>query len=124
MGDKFKVITEFIKTRNYKLLEERLHDDFLMIREEGLVTKDEFVSYLSEDLEGDNAIILLDYKCLLENEDSLIWQDLFDVPETGQRIISTSYEAYKEGMVWRSMLNKKIVSKDVQNYKRSKNQYH
>ena len=124
MGDKFQVIAEFIKTRDYKLLEERLHDDFLMIREEGLVTKDEFVSYLSEDLEGDNAIILLDYKCLLENEDSLIWQDLFDVPETGQRIISTSYEAYKEGMVWRSMLNKKIVSKDVQNYKRSKNQYH
>ena len=114
MGDKFQVIAKFIKTRNYKLLEERLHDDFLMIREEGLVTKDEFVSYLSEDLEGDNAIILLDYKCLLENEDSLIWQDLFDVPETGQRIISTSYEAYKEGMVWRSMLNKKIVSKDVE----------
>ena len=114
MGDKFKVITEFINTRDYKLLEARLHDDFLMIREEGLVTKDEFVSYLSGDLEGDNAIILLDYKCLLENEDSLIWQDLFDVPETGQRIISTSYEAYKEGMVWRSMLNKKIVSKDVE----------
>ena len=65
MGDKFQVIAEFIKTRNYKLLEERLHDDFLMIREEGLVTKDEFVSYLSGDLEGDNAIILLDYKCLL-----------------------------------------------------------
>ena len=43
MGDKFKVITEFIKTRDYKLLEDRLHDDFLMIREEGLVTKDEFV---------------------------------------------------------------------------------
>ena len=84
MSDKFKVITEFIKTRNYKLLEERLHDDFLMIREEGLVTKDEFVSYLSEDLEGDNAIILLDYKCLLENEDSLIWLGLFDVPETGK----------------------------------------
>ena len=38
----------------------------------------------------------------------------FDVPETGQRIISTSYEAYKEGMVWRSMLNKKIVSKDLE----------
>tara|TARA_A100001011_G_scaffold316912_1_gene336103 strand:+ start:195 stop:548 length:354 start_codon:yes stop_codon:yes gene_type:complete len=114
VGDKFKVITEFIKTRDYKLLEERLHDDFLMIREEGLVTKDEFVSYLSGDLEGDNAIILLDYKCLLENEDSLIWQDLFDVPDTGQRIISTSYEAYKEGMVWRSMLNKKIVSKDIE----------
>ena len=34
MGDKFKVITEFIKTRDYKLLKERLHDDFLMIREE------------------------------------------------------------------------------------------
>ena len=59
MGDKFKVITEFVNTRDYKLLEERLHDDFLMIREEGLVTKDEFVSYLSGDLEGDNAIILL-----------------------------------------------------------------
>ena len=99
MGDKFKVITEFIKTRDYKLLEERLHDDFLMIREEGLVTKDEFVNYLSGDLEGDNAIILLDYKCLLENEDSLIWQDLFDVPYLRQRIISGSYEAYKEGMV-------------------------
>ena len=76
MGDKFKVITEFIKTRDYKLLEERLHDDFLMIREEGLVTKDEFVSYLSGDLEGENAIIILYYKCLSENEDSLILQGL------------------------------------------------
>ena len=108
------MITEFIKTKDYKLLEERLHDDFLMIREEGLVTKDEFVSYLSGDLEGDNAIILLDYKCLLENEGSLIWQDLFDVPDTGQRIISTRYNSYKLGMVWRSVLSKKIVSKDIE----------
>mgnify|MGYP001213857833 CR=1 FL=1 len=35
VGDEFKVITEFVKTRDYKLLEERLHDDFLGIREEG-----------------------------------------------------------------------------------------
>ena len=110
---RFQEVQNFMKYRNYKNLEENLHSDFLRIREEGLVTRDEFLSYVRDEMEGEKAIIVLDLKCLFENEDSLVWQALIDIPESGNRVLSTVYDAYKDGKLWRSMLNKKEVSKDM-----------
>ena len=64
-------------------------------------------------MEGEKAIIALKLRCLFENEDSLVWQALIDVPESRNRVLSTVYDAYKVGKLWRSMLNKKEVSKDM-----------
>ncbi len=110
---KFQEVQDFMKYRNYQKLEENLHSDFLRIREEGLVTRDEFLSYVRDEMEGEKAIIALELRCLFENEDSLVWQALIDVPESGNRVLSTVYDAYKDGKLWRSMLNKKEVSKDM-----------
>jgi hypothetical protein len=110
---KFQEVQDFMKYRNYQKLEENLHSDFLRIREEGLITRDEFLSYVIVEMEGEKAIIVLALRCLFENSDSLVWQALIDVPESGNRMLSTVYDAYKDGKLWRSMLNKKEVSKDM-----------
>ena len=85
----------------------------MRIREEGLITRDEYLSYVRNEMEGEKAIIVLELKCLFENEDSLVWQVLIDVPESRNRVLSTVYDAYKDGKLWRSMLNKKEVPKDM-----------
>ena len=110
---KLQEVQDFLKYRNYQKLEENLHSDFLRIREEGLITRDEFLSYVRDEMEGEKVIIALELRCLFENEDSLVWQALIDVPESGNRVLSNVYDAYKDAKLWRSMLNKKEVSKDM-----------
>ena len=111
---KFQEVQDFMEYRNYQKIEQNLHSDFLRIREEGLITRDEYLSYVRNEMEGEKAIIVLELKCLFENEDSLVWQALIDVPESGNRVLSTVYDAYKDGKLWRSMLNKKEVSINVE----------
>ena len=110
---KFQEVQDFMEYRNYQKIEQNLHSDFLRIREEGLITRDEYLSYVRNEMEGEKAIIVLELKCLFENEDSLVWQVLIDVPESRNRVLSTVYDAYKDGKLWRSMLNKKEVPKDM-----------
>ena len=54
---------------------------------------------------------LLDVKCLFEDEISLVWRDLFNAD--GVRYRTTTYETFKDGKLWRSMMNKEIVGNDV-----------
>ncbi len=49
---------------------DRLHDDFMLIREEGLVSKEESLAYLEGNRQ--HIIALLDVKVLFEDEISLV----------------------------------------------------
>jgi|TARA_Y100000589_G_C26963897_1_gene551781 hypothetical protein len=113
MSSKYELRINILKNRDYESAINQLHEDFMYIREEGLVSREEYIEYAREDLEGANKLIFLDFKCVVENEDSLVWQDLFD-DQQGKRWITTTYEAYKDKKVWRAMLNKKEVGKDVE----------
>ena len=111
--EKYIKVLRLLEERNWEEMKEWLHEDFMYIREEGLVSREEYIEYAREDLEGAKKLIFLDFKCVVENEDSLVWQDLFD-DQRGKRWITTTYEAYKDKKVWRAMLNKKEVRKDVE----------
>ena len=87
----------------------RLHDDFMLIREEALVPKEDFLVYIEANRK--DILTVLDVKCLYEDEISLVWRDLFDAD--GVRYRTTTYETFKDGKLWRSMMNKEIVGKDV-----------
>ena len=87
----------------------RLHDDFMLIREEALVSKEDFIVYIEANQK--DILTVLDVKCLYEDEISLVWRDLFDAD--GVRYRTTTYETFKDGKLWRSMMNKEIVGKDV-----------
>ena len=111
---RFEVVKEIASNQNYELLENHLHEDFMLIREEGLVLRDEYLEYVKSHFEEDSneLITVLDLKVKYEDDESLIWQDLFDASE-GKRMITTTYEAYKDDKCWRQMMSKKEVSKDV-----------
>ena len=111
---RFEVVKEIASNQNYELLENHLHEDFMLIREEGLVMRDEYLEYVKSHFEEDSneLITVLDLKVKYEDDESLIWQDLFDTSD-GKRMITTTYEAYKDDKCWRQMMTKKEVNKDV-----------
>ena len=43
---RFEVVKEIASNQNYELLENHLHEDFMLIREEGLVLRDEYLEYV------------------------------------------------------------------------------
>ena len=70
---KFEFVEESLKTilsGGTPDLSDRLHDDFMLIREEALVSKLEFFAYLEGNREHINAH--LDVKCLFEDVISLV----------------------------------------------------
>ena len=87
----------------------RFHDDLVLIREEALVSKEDFLVYIEANRK--DILKVLDVKCLYEDEISLVWRDLFDAD--GVRYRTTTYETFKDGKLWRSMMNKEIVGNDV-----------
>ena len=64
-------------------------------------------------MEGNRRHItaLLVVKCLFEDEISFVWRDLLDADGIEYR--TTTYETYKNGELWRSMMNKEIIGNDV-----------
>ncbi len=86
-----------------------LHDDFMLVREEALVSKEDFLVYIEANRK--DILKVLDVKCLYEDEISLVWRDLFDAD--GVRYRTTTYETFKDRKLWRSIMNKEIVGNDV-----------
>ena len=67
---KFDIIKKITSNQSYSLLEEHLHEDFMLIREEGLVMRKEFLSYVKDHFEenGNYQIRILDLKLKFEDE--------------------------------------------------------
>ena len=74
---KFDIAQQIITNPSQEILESILHDDFFLIREEGLETREEFIDYVfaHDEVGNDLHIEMLEIKCLYEDENSLVWQD-------------------------------------------------
>ena len=62
MSSKYEMRINILKNRDYESAINQLHEDFMYIREEGLVSREEYIEYAREDLEGSNKLIFLDFK--------------------------------------------------------------
>lgn len=105
---KFKVAQQIILNPDREYLENILHEDFFLVREEGLETREEFIDYVfaHDEVGNDFHIEIIEIKCLYEDENSLIWQDKFK-SSADQKIFTTiSYITYKDKKWWRAMMNK------------------
>ena len=51
---RFEVVKEIASNQNYELLENHLHEDFMLIREEGLVLRDEYLEYVKSHFADDS----------------------------------------------------------------------
>ena len=112
MSNKYYRTVNAIRNKDYDFFKRNIHPDFMLIRESGLVSREDVLVYIEEMFNGDT--IWLDFKCCYEDEDTLVWKDLMEVKSDRKRLLVTNCEAYKDGEIWRSMLNVKEVSKDIE----------
>ena len=112
---KLDTFLKLVESSNPDFIKEVIHEDFFLVREEGLETHEEFVDYvLNHQKEGhEHEVEMIQVKCLFEDENSLVVQDLFDSISTGQRFTTISYITMKDGKFWRAMMNKFEVDKST-----------
>ena len=106
MGAKFQRIKDFQTSRDYSTLEPFLHEDYLFLREEGLQTREDFLTYLRDATEGEDGYKTIDIKLLFENNSSVVYQILCDFlgsSDKKQRVLITFHEIYKNEKSWRVM---------------------
>ena len=48
---------------------------------------------------------LLDFKCCYEDENTLVWQDLFYDRKDNKRFLVSNFDPFKENKLWRTMIN-------------------
>ena len=109
---KFEKIVQIIQSQNYMEFKALLHDDFICIQESGLVTRDDFSQHVKSLMASDGGLKFFDFKCCYEDEYALIWQDLFYDPKDGKKYLVTNFDAYKDNLLWRTMLNPITVGND------------
>ena len=105
-------IVKAITNKDPEILQGLIHPDFMLIRENGLVSKDEQLEFLQKMFDGDTE--WLDFRFCYEDEDTLVWKDLMYINSEDKKVLVTNYEAYKDNLVWRIMLNVKEVSKEME----------
>ena len=105
---KIDIVQQIIKNPSREILESILHDDFFLVREEGLETREEFIDYVfaHDEVGNDLHIEMLEIECLYEDENSLVWQDIFKSSLQGKTFTTKTYVTYKDGKWWRAIMNK------------------
>ena len=109
---KFDRIVKAIINKDPEIIQGLIHPDFILIRENGLVSKDEQLEFLQKMFEGDNE--WLDFKCCYEDEDTLVWKYRLYIKSEDKKLLVTNHQAFKDNLLWRIMLNAKEVSKELE----------
>ena len=92
---KFDVVDRPLADRNEEFVTSAIHEDFFLLREKGLVTRDKFIKYVaSHDEVGHDNIEVRELTCLFEDENSLVWQDRFRVTALSKIIITITHVIY------------------------------
>ena len=115
--NKFIRQINIVKNNDLETLENLLHDDFMFIRESGLVTRDEFIQHIKMLRTESGGLKFLDFKCCYEDENTLVWQDLFHDPKDNKRFIVTNFDAYRQNKLWRTMINPLVVNSALKKIK-------
>ena len=98
---KFERIVKSITEKDTEIIKDLMHPDFMLIRESGLISRDEQLEYLKKMFDGDTE--WLDFRCCYEDEDTLVWKDLMYINSEDKKVLVTNYEAYKDKLVWSIM---------------------
>ena len=112
---KLDIFMKLMESPDPDFIKSIIHDDFFLLREEGLETYDEFVDYILGHQEAghEHEIKMLEVKCIFEDDNSLVVQDLFDSLSQGKRFTTITYVTMKDGKFWRAMMNKFEVAKST-----------
>ena len=100
--EKYKKVLRLVEERNWKEMEEWLHDDFMYIKETALMNREEHVNKMEKEFESKQAIN--GHELLHEDEDMMAFRHVV-TQKNGKKFRITQIQLYKEGMVWREISN-------------------
>ena len=100
--EKYKKVLRLVEERNWKEMEEWLHDDFMYIKETALMDREEHVKKMEKEFESKQAIN--GPELLHEDEDMMAFKHVV-TQKNGKKFRITQIQLYKEGMVWREISN-------------------
>ena len=98
--EKYKKVLRLVEERNWKEMEEWLHDDFMYIKETALMDREEHVKKMGKEFGSKQAIN--QHQLLHEDEDMMAFKHVV-TQKNGKRFRITQIQLYKEGMVWREI---------------------
>ena len=100
--EKYKKVLRLVEERNWKEMEEWLHEDFMYIQETALMDREEHVKKMEKEFESKQAIN--QNELLHEDEDMMAFKHVV-TQKNGKKFRITQIQLYKEGMVWREISN-------------------
>ncbi len=100
--EKYKKVLRLVEERNWKEMEEWLHDDFMYIKETALMDREEHVQKLEKEFGSRQAIN--QHELLHEDEDMMAFKHVV-TQKNGKKFRITQIQLYKESMVWREISN-------------------
>ena len=100
--EKYKKVLKLVEERNWKEMEEWLHDDFMYIKETALMDREEHVKRMEKEFEFKQAIN--QNELLHEDEDMMAFKHVV-TQKNGKKFRITQIQLFKEGMVWREISN-------------------
>ena len=100
--EKYKKVLRLVEERNWKEMEEWLHDDFMYIKETALMDREEHVKKMEKEFESKQAIN--GHELLHEDEDMMAFKHIV-AQKNSKKFRVTQIQLYKDGKVWREMSN-------------------
>ena len=100
--EKYKKVLRLVEERNWKEMEEWLHEDFMYIKETVLMDREEHVKKMEKEFGVKQAIN--QNELLHEDEDMMAFKHVV-TQKNGKKFRITQIQLYKEGMVWREISN-------------------
>ena len=100
--EKYKKVLRLVEERNWKEMEEWLHEDFMYIKETALMDREEHVKKMEKEFGAKQAIN--QHELLHEDEDMMAFNHIV-TQKNGKKFRITQIQLYKEGMVWREISN-------------------
>ena len=100
--EKYKKVLRLVEERNWKEMEEWLHQDFMYIKETALMNREEHVKKMEIEFGSKQAIN--QNELLHEDDDMMAFRHVV-TQKNGKKFRITQIQLYKEGMVWREISN-------------------
>ena len=107
--NKWIIVTDLIKNKNFEGLRDILHDEYLYLRETTLISKSEMVDFIKKRFE--DGLTFEKLELIIEDKDLLAWRDIL-LEHGGKRWETTNVQLWKDNKVWRDIVSVRYLEKE------------
>ncbi len=101
MGDKFEKLKSDLKTQDASVVENTFHQDYLYLKDNTLVNREEHVEFMKTQF--GKKISVINPEFLYEDKDMMTYSYNINVRGKNYRVVQV--QMWKDGKIWREMSN-------------------